>query len=62
MTPVQIEKLKNLDLLMFYNCIRETIEALEYDGSFSARVGVDMNYAKEVLKDLKIELEQRPDF
>jgi len=62
MTPFAIKSLLNDDLLLFYNALRETIEAFDDESQFSARIGVSRTYAEKLRIELGEELERRPDF
>lgn len=56
--------LKNLtvsELLLFYNCIREILEAFEAEGEFQARIGVSREFGREMRDRLGAELDKRPE-
>jgi hypothetical protein len=46
-------------LLLFYNCIRETIEYLHHPRSFHARTGMDKSYAEGMMRLMRNEMRKR---
>jgi hypothetical protein len=55
-----LQALSDDDLLLFYNCVRETLEYLDDSSQFHARVGIDPEYAERVRVALGSELHRRP--